>query len=41
MYVDQYGPVQGPVKLGEYLDSAAALHNPDMIAGGKYNSVAN
>jgi hypothetical protein len=41
MYVDKYGPVQGPIKLGQYLDSAAALHNPDMIAGGKYNSVVD
>lgn len=41
MYSEKYGAVQGPIKLAEYLDSAAALHNPDMIAGGSYNSVVD
>lgn len=40
-YIAKYGPVNGPIELNKYLDSAAALHNPDMVAGGRYDSVVN
>jgi hypothetical protein len=40
-YVDRFGPDLGPRKLQEYLDNAAAPHNPSMISGGDYNSVVD
>ncbi|MER0240405.1 polymorphic toxin type 15 domain-containing protein [Fulvimarina sp. MAC8] len=38
-YRDKYGPVRGPIELQNYVKAAAALHNPDMVAGGTYSSV--
>lgn len=39
-FLRRYGLIEGPIKLAEHMDTVAALHNPDMIAGGLYASVA-
>jgi len=40
-YIAKYGPTRWRAELDKYLSSAAALHNPDMVAGGRYDSVVN
>ncbi|MBP1853598.1 hypothetical protein J2Z17_005067 [Rhizobium halophytocola] len=41
MYIQKYGATQWSEQLDNYLKSAAALHNPDMTAGGIYSSVVD